>query len=229
MKTIISIALVTLVSLNLCAQEIEPARQQPKFSFGFAPLSLLFNKTRFELETGVGKKSPVMISVSPIFYSGTTQMYSNTRHIKPDNSEADYSSDLVSGMGGEMGIKFMKVLDPFHLSMIYYGFGVGYHKINLSYQDYDFQPYQEDGLTYYNYQLGDVREDIQRTNVFGLLGGRTYAGNRIYFDLSIGLGYQKSNIKSSAFQPRDHESSIFGFGYTGFCYKAVLSVGFSLF
>ncbi len=229
-KLVLSGLLVACVLFGQGQQVLQPLKStQPKFSAGFSPISLLFNKIRFELETGIGKQKPILLALSPIIYSGTTTSYMGTRGLQPDNQKGEFSPDQVSGFGAEAMLKFAKPLDPFELRMLYWGFGMGYHQINLEFEDFNFEPFNEDNLTYYSYQLADQTETIKRVDVFGLVGGRLYANNFFFFDACMGISYQNATVSSSLTVPRDQNSDPFRPGYSGLNYRFVLTAGISIF
>lgn len=221
--------LVLTVVVNAQKQDSTATSYCPKFSIGFSPMGIAINRIRFELETGVNKKSPILLSVAPIIYSGTTSQYNNTRNIPPDNSKNSYSTDNVGGVGGELMAKFTRITDPIRIKMIYGGVGLGYHNINLTFEDYNWTPYQQDGLEYYSYNLGPQEETIKRVDVFGVFGGRIYVNKAFYLDGNVGLMYQKSSISSTLLVNRDHLNGPLDYGYTGLNYRFNFTVGISLF
>lgn len=205
----------------------------PKFSVGFSPLSLPLGKVRFDLETGIGKQNPILISIAPIAYIGSTSIYSDTRNLTPeDQKNRDYTTDNLSGFGTEFGIKFSKAVQEDNLILMYVGAGAGLHNIKLDYLDYDWRAYTaDDGLEYYHYEMGPEKETIKRTDIFGMVGTRIYANKFVFFDGNVGIVYQNSEITttSSNTELRPHRNGPIELGYTGMNLRANFSIGFSIF
>ncbi len=230
MKKLIYSFLLSLIAISATAQDDSTISVTPKFSFGFSPLAMLLGKARFDFETGFKQnRNPILLSVSPIIYSGSTAMYRDTRSNGPDNERIYNSNDEVSGTGVELQLKITKVVDPRELFMVFAGVGMGYHNINLKFQDYTWNQYQEEGLTYYQYTLGDQSEKIQRFDIFANLGLRTYINRFFYFEASAGFSSQNPTITSSLYQTRRHDNGAIDYGYSGINVRGNIAIGFSLF
>ncbi|MES2628065.1 MAG: hypothetical protein V4616_03765 [Bacteroidota bacterium] len=227
-KALLSLILGCISMFSFAQQDSSFLNTAPKFSFGFSPLSVFFSKVKLDFETGFQSKNPMLLSLSPVIYTGETYIYSNTRNIGPDN-ERTSNGDLVSGFGAEAQLKMARVIDADNLFMLYGGVGLGYHDISLKFTDFGWSTYREDGLEYYEYGIGDEKERIKRVDVFVNLGLRAYVNRRIYFDLSAGFVYQNSTITTTQSFSRPHRSGILDFGNQGANLRGNFAVGFSIF
>ncbi len=202
----------------------------PRLSFGFSPFSLTVNRLRLEAETGINGNLPMLFSIAPIFYTGTTTLYANSRQQPINSTQSNKSNfDKVSGIGAELGLKMFMATDELQYRFLYWGAGIGIHSIRLDFEDYNWEVSQENGLNYYNYFQAPQVEKIKRTDLFCMIGGRIYASNLIYFDGSIGVQYQHTSISSTQYVVRNHYNGPLDFGYKGGNLRMNFTLGFSLF
>ncbi len=232
-KIIASFLLVTCVASGYAQVLVDTTMGTenftPKFSIGFSPLAIAFSKARLDLETGFGKQSPILLSVSPIFYTGNTDIYAGSRNVSASDTKNASTTDQISGMGAEIQLKFTRIVNYEQLTLIYAGIGVGFHNIKFEFEDYGWEPYEKDGLQYYRYDLGPQKETVKRTDVFGMIGGRAYVNKFLYFDGNVGMVFQNSDITSTQSVIRPHLNGPIDFGYTGVNLKVNFTVGVSLF
>lgn len=232
--TLISICALLAFSVSRAQQaapQPAPSEQRPlvaKFSGGMSPFGIFNNRIKIDLEHGIPGKS-ILLCLNPTFYTGYTDIYTDTRSLDTNGKLADFGDDQVSGFGGEAMVKFVRTLNTRRLTQVYGGIGLGYHKVNLKFMDYSWASFEEGGLRYYRYALGEQEENIKRIEGIACFGMKVYAGNFFYFDSSIGLLVQKSNITSTLPVVRKHYQGVMDFGNTGTNLRFTFTMGVSLF
>lgn len=222
-----------LVILLLFAAGMREAHAQeeaiPAFSLSFSPLSLFLNTVRMEAEYSPAKGSPLLIAISPAIYTGSTTLYRNTRNVPPGQFNSAYDKDRLGGAGAEASIRYVKKTDDPAVRFAYGGIGIGYHHISLAYNDYSWESFTEDGLTYYHFVAGQRQEVISRIDLALIAGLRVYNGRFLFFDFQSGVNYRIPAITTDNGMQRKRPGTFFDYGYKGLLFRFNFAIGFSFF
>lgn len=195
------------------------------FSVGWDPFKLIDNAFWFSFERPIGgADSYHHLRLSPIIYVGHTRLYEDERNYQSLNlSNTDLrfenfnDSDEVSGFGLEAWYAYEFSRNELGKSSLFSWFvvaGVGYHRINLQYEDVQWQTYTlDDGLTAYRLDQGIFQDDIDRLDLSLLLSARVRF-SPIDIDLFFGMARRHSQI-SSGIGPSERHDQINSHGHAG--------------
>ena len=100
-----------------------------------------------------------------------------------------------------------------------------YNWYNVEYAAYNFYPYIEDGLTFYDYTWTDIHQTFHKLGLQVAIGVRSKFERWIFAEPYAGLGY------TCSFYNQDKQSfneTMFGYGYQGFYLTAGIKLGLNL-
>ena len=213
-------------------------RQQPDTllryripSVAIAPQYLIMQAIRVDVEKPLVWGQHIhRLTFSPYLYAGKDapqyrQEGVSWGAIPPD----DYGKTKVSGFGLEVLDKYGLQLSNQRPSSVYLAVGAGYHRIRLDYLAYVPVPFMEEGTQLFRYEFADQQEQINRLDVIGLIGLKSYARrNILVFDFFAGPVLKNSWISPSAGSPNQHDE-ITDHGYHGVTYRVGMTIGVLLF
>ena len=224
----------TIVLLWIMSQAVSSWAQDSLWlgqpSVALVPQYLIQQAIRIDVERSLGQNAAQRLTLSPYLYAGKTAQYEQSINL-PSGQETpdDYNQTRVSGWGIEVLLKRPLRSANRKSSNIYLAYGAGYHRINLTFQAYAPVPFIEDGLTLYQFAFSEQEESIQRLDVIGLVGLKSYTRRKlVFFDFFAGPVLKKSWINRPAEISLDHDN-IFAHGFEGVTYRVGASVGVMLF
>ena len=224
----------TIVLLWIMSQAVSSWAQDSLWlgqpSVALVPQYLIQQAIRIDVERSLGQNAINRLTLSPYLYAGKTARYEQSINL-PSGQETpdDHNQTRVSGWGAEVLIKRPLRSANRASSNIYLAYGAGYHRINLAYQAYAPVPFVEDNLTLYQFGFSEQEENIQRLDVIGLVGLKSYTQRKlVFFDFFAGPVLKKSRINHAAGISLDHDN-IFAHGFDGVTYRVGASVGVMLF
>jgi len=220
MKKILILLSVLLFMTSVSAQILIPENvpeklphQEKRFTIAAQPLYIFNNAVRLDFEMRI-KNTPSWIQISPVGYL--------MPNINDDNTEYwTFSGDGLSSLrGGGLELNYKYFFN--RIESLYVAAGGSYTHYNIGYSDYFMDKYTEDGLVYYIYKYGDIK---QRINKWGL---NTYFGYQIpkpgfLFDMFVGLGYRYSHKNNAV--GRQFDDSMLSFGYSGPIFMTGVRIG----
>jgi hypothetical protein len=221
-KTVIllsAILFVTSLSAQIQIPENVPEKlphQTKRFTVATQPLYIFNNAIRLDFEMRI-KNTPSWIQISPVGYLLPALNEDNTEYWTFSGEELS----SLRGGGLELNYKyFFNKKESFYVAA-----GGSYTHYNIGYSDYYMDKYIEDGLVYYMYKYGDMKQQI---NKWGL---NTYIGYQIptptfLFDMFVGLGYRYSHKNNDV--GNQFDGSMISFGYTGAVFLTGVRFGVKL-
>jgi hypothetical protein len=129
-----------------------------------------------------------------------------------------YNTDRVYGGSLELGYKYF----PFETDIFYISGSLAYWHFGVSYKDYVFVSYVEDGLTKQYPSWESQRANFDRLEAVGRAVIQTPLRRRLFADFSLGLGYRYGFYDAAKPYAADHA---FNLGYRGITFPASFRVG----
>lgn len=157
-----------------------------------------------------------------------------TGHFIPDYSERGYyydvnewktlysGSDRFSELSG-MGIDFT-YKRTFWEDKLYCGAGFGYHYFDVLYWREEYEPFIEDGLTFYEYRQGYRSQYFNKINPFLTIGIRTPLHKGFFIEGFLSPGYTYSFYDKNR---KSFDSTMFSFGHRGFSLGVGARIGWA--
>ena len=215
---IFSICCLMLTIIGTCslkAQTNSAEDNSEKYIIAVQPFLLMNGGLRVDFETRLkNPKSWLQVSLTgyrlPYYNDDEWGGWENF------NSDFDLFRELKGlGIGG--AYKYLLYKDIFYASA-----GLSYTYFEVTYQGGYYNPYQEDGLTFYEYSRTDRRQYFNKLYSNICVGLQTYLSNALYGDAYIGLGYSYSfyDKEKAAF-----DDSIFGYGRRGLTVAGGVRIG----
>ena len=130
--------------------------------------------------------------------------------------------DRISGLSG-LGIGTTHKYYFFQRYMVNTAFS--YNWYNVEYAAYNFYPYMEDGLTFYDYKWANTHQAFHKLRLHVAIGVRSKFKHAIFMETYLGLGYAYSFYNQDK---RAFNDTMFGYGYRGFYSTVGIKLGLNL-
>ena len=134
------------------------------------------------------------------------------------NSDFDYISGL-SGLGIGATYKYY-FFRNFRVNT-----ALSYNWYNVGYEGYEFYPYTEDGLTFYDYKWANIHQPFHKLRLHVALGVRSTFERVFFAEPYVGIGYTYSFYDENK---RAYDETVFGYGHRGLYVLAGIKLGFNL-
>ena len=108
-------------------------------------------------------------------------------------------------------------------SQLYWQAGIGYTFSRVKYLKYDYYPYIEDGLQFYEYLGKDIKKNFHKISPNINIGIQSSISGWVFIDIFIGLSYNHA-----FYNGREVFSDYRGFGYRGISYNGGINIGIPL-
>lgn len=198
------------------------------FSINIVPQYLIIGGIRADLEFKLTDKISAFGGIQ--YYSGTVNTSgSETRTVNATSSNVDQSkraNDKLEGNGWNAGMKYYFKKDKDY--NYYLGADFTYNKFDLTIKEYDYFPYVQDGLTFYEYRLGDIYTDSKQVG-YHLSAGATTTYKRFVANGWIGIGYVETQLSKDFNKYRKYNTFSGQYAYQGLMPYFGLKLGFLLF
>ena len=102
---------------------------------------------------------------------------------------------------------------------------ISYTRYNVENTAYDYVPYREDGLTFYEYALIYKKQTFRKLTTQITLSGRSSFKYLLFMEYYTGLGYAYSFYDEN--KPHFDET-MFGYGYRGYYFTLGIKIGVNL-
>ncbi len=199
-----------------------------KFSFHIHPQFLLINGIKADVEY---KLFPNLhIYAGGQHYSGLTNRNGN-KSVTDVSATTTYdqtkrANDEINGSGFNIGAKYYFINTS--REHFFAGSEFSYNQYNFKLNDYGYFPYQDDGLTFYEFRLGQyAAQGNQSTGSFYL--GVTGNEGRFVVNLWVGASYIYTNTDSKLKELREFNKLYWDYAYKGIAPLLGFKVGFLLF
>ncbi len=209
-KRLVTLCLLLFCSMGLFAQKTDSLRCGTDYSVAFEPVFGFNNCFKFDLEA-----KPMAhnfgFELTPEIYTG--------QHI------LNHTADDISGFGIGIYQKYYVPGDDKHPVMISYG--ATYRRINVSYHDEGFIPYQQNGLDFYQYKnFTDVLKNQSLQLGFTANVRLVYAEQFFSLDVYSGGAYKFAKQQSTYPGYRNYNAQMYDYGYKGFTFLLGFKLGF---
>lgn len=199
-----------------------------KLSINITPQYLFIAGIRADLEYKLTNKINVFAGMQ--YYTGTINTSGNeSRDINATSSNVDQSkraNDNLEGNGWNTGIKYYFLEDQEY--NYYLGADLTYNKFNITIKEYDYFPYVEDGLTFYEYRLGNIETDSKQFGYY-ITAGATTTIKRFVANGWIGFGYTETALSKDFNKFRKYNSFFGQYAYQGYAPYLGFKIGYLLF
>lgn len=212
MKQILWMAMVSWIGLQSAVAQSQGIREekQRNYTIGLHPSLFIDGGLSLEVEKRLGDTKKWLgvrlTGYSLPYEEPSPHYYWGSREWQTIQSGGEYFN-RQSGVGLRLSYKQF-----FHKEMLYWGGGLNYSYFDITYQSEGYEPFEEDGLTFYRYRAGDTRQYFNKLNPFLSFGIQSPLRKRFFIDGFLTLGYSHSFYKSDR---KAFDDTIFGFGYRG--------------
>lgn len=185
-----------------------------KHTITWQPTSLINGGLRFDYEQRIKGRHWARIAPTVYIFPGTDSDY-----WYDDYGKGVYAT-RNAGFGLDMAYKYYIN----RLEIVYCLGGINYHYNHVDYEQYDYVPFVEDGLTKYRYTKADKCQNFNRVGALACIGIQTPQRIGFYIDTYMGIGY------CYTFYDKDKarfDDSVFGYGYRGFHFTGGFRIGFA--
>jgi hypothetical protein len=217
-------ALLSICFLNLYSQKSDSLR----LSINIVPQYLIINGIRSDFEYKLNQKTNVFAGMQ--YYDGTAnQNGAESADIPKSNTTADLSkrnNDKVNGLGWNAGAKYYFQQSP--TENYYIGVEAIYNNYNFKLKDYDYFPYVDDGLTFYEYRLGDIDANVSQM-AYNVTSGITVTKKRLVLNAWLGVGYTQRKTSESFTKYRKYDGNAWNYAYQYWTPQCGFKIGFLLF
>jgi hypothetical protein len=194
-------------------------------SFNIIPQYLIISGIRGDLEYKLTNKINVFVGMQ--YYSGTINTAgSETKDLNATIDQSKRANDKLKGNGWNTGIKYYYSKDNNY--NYYIGADLTYNKFNIIIKDYDYFPFVDDGLTFYEYRLGDIETDSKQFG-YNVNVGATSSFKRFVINGWIGVGYTETQLSKNFNKYRKFNSYYGQYAYQGFAPYLGFKIGYFLF
>ncbi len=178
----------------------------PKYTIAWQPFHMFDGKLKLDFEKQLNSpKNWLQISLSGSYLSMKAPLYNSYSWSTFQSNFDDFSK--LNGFGG--GIAYKSI---FYSTCFYYSIGVNYAHNRVRYYDYDYFPYIEDDLSFYEYRKNLQRQIFNKLSTSICLGIQSNLNRTFFFDVYLGFGYSHSFYDESK---RAFDDESLGFGYRG--------------
>lgn len=208
---------------RLQAQTTEEKTAQ--YAISFEPNHLLNGGLRLNLEKKIRANDWMELNMTG-YYLPNRSIQSNHDYswwwngddYSTSNADFGYISGLSGlGIGGTYKHYFFF---PFSINT-----ALSYNWYNVEYMGYDFYPYTEDGLTFYDSKWANVHQPFHKLAMHVALGIRSSVERPFFVECYAGLGGAYSFYDENK---RNYNQTMFGYGYRGFYLTMGVKLGFNL-
>ncbi len=201
----------------------EKTKLYPKYTFAVQPLYLINGGLRFDFEQQLqSQKEWLQYSIMGYYYQPKTydNYYNGYSYFRWEPFYSDFDSfSAFKGVGAGLAYKY------FLPRFFYISPGVNYSYFNVAYKEYAFSPYNEDGLTFYEYGYMPFEQNFHKLKSEVTVGIQSTLRKLIFVNVYAGFGYTYSFFDENK---AAMNNSIFSFGYRGLTLTAGFRVGITL-
>lgn len=219
MKTYIKLFLL-LFSIGFTTNSIAQEKTQsdyPRYTIAVQPFYLLNGGLRVDFEKQLGNSKRWLQANISGFYLPHKDESSSTWETM--NSDYDPFCKL-NGLG--IGFAYKSF---FYRPSLYYSAGVSYTHYRVTYSDFDYFEFEEDGLKYYEYFQADHRQIFNKLTASLCLGIQSDVRKKMFFDTYLGIGFSHSFYDD---RKRNYNDNVLGYGYRGFHVTGGVRIGFGI-
>jgi hypothetical protein len=173
----------------------------PNYTLSFVPQYLFKNGLRMDLELKLKKENQWLQIAPQVYY-----------HEAIDDYWYDYSFEKLGGVGLDLHHKIYLSTNKIAHGP-YLSYGMVYQHFAVRHNDYIWVPYEESGLTYYDYTSKTLTGTIHKGGINLLFGYQVHPFDRLLLDVYLGMGIRKS-FPSESMEDR-FNSSIIDYNYSG--------------
>lgn len=201
-----------------------------KTTFTFNPLMWFANGANIQVNIVNGPRSALNFDAT--MFTGTINN-NGDRNVTltnyNQNSDARRAVDKINGFGFGFAYKYYFYMNEYSkgAERFYGSLGYQFHSNKITFNDYDYYSFRQDGVLFYSYDLIELRGNVIQQGINVLVGAEKIESG-FTFGLSAGLGYRTSAQSEKVKQFRNYKSNFFDFAYEGFLPVIMLNFGISI-
>jgi hypothetical protein len=143
--------------------------------------------------------------------------YEEGGHVTSNSDFTRFSGLNGFGIGGTYKYYFH--------STCFVSTNASYSYYDVEYPDWDYYPYKEDGLTFYEYELNSKHQNFNKLSGNVCIGVRSFFRHTFVLEFYGGVGYAYSFYNENK---KSYDETVFGFGRRGFHPVFGMKVGFNI-
>ena len=219
------------VILFLCAgcfsnEAQAQTEEKARYAVSVEPFHLMNGGLRLNIEKRLRPDNWVELNLTG--YSLPHRNMRPTRYGWEDNGYWTSNSDFES-ISGLSGLGIGGTYKHYFAPSFMINTALSYNWYNVGYSDtvYDFYPYTEDGLTFYDYKWTHIstHQNFRKLAAHVALGVRSSFQRLIFIEYYGGMGYAHSFYDTNK---RSYNETMFGYGYRGVYWTLGVKLGFNL-
>jgi len=201
----------------LFAQYTKEYENSRNLKIGLVPHYLIFRGIRFDFE----KK---MIEGKSIIFA--PQIYYRNRKVE-DIAKIENENYFKTLYGAGVDVYQKHYFKATNITYCYYAYGLSYNYFDLTFNEYSWKTYTENGIEFQKWEISNINEQIHRGGINFIIGIDNDIYDIFYFDVYIGLGlkysYPITNTKqvSSKF-----DAFMTNYAYSGTVFTSGIKIGF---
>jgi hypothetical protein len=199
-----------------------------RLSINIVPQYLIIAGIRTDVEYMLTDKVNIFAGMQ--YYSGTINTSGiETREANATSSNVDQSkraNDKLEGNGWNAGIKYYFLKEQAY--NYYLGADFIHNKFDISIKEYGYFPYVDDGLTFYEYRLGNIETDSKQYG-YNVSAGLTTTHKKFVVNGWVGFGYTETQLSKDFNKFRKYNSYSGQYAYQGFAPYLGFKIGYLLF
>ena len=178
---------------------------------GWYPQLMFIRGLRADVDIHLGKSKSWLV-IAPQYF--LANRHNNTFYESYDDYNSSNAYKKLEGYGLEIGHRIY-VTNNLMPEGVYLSYGIMYNHYDLTYEDESWGQIEYVDLDAITYGLFEHNTHIDKLGPNILIGYQKKVLDRIYVDIFCGGGMRYSIIKTSSLLPRNFDSDLFQFGYTG--------------
>lgn len=197
------------------------------FSINIHPQFLFLNGIKSDLEYKF--KSNFNVFGGFQYYTGKTNISGEKSKKNTNGSTADQTkraNDQIEGLGFNIGAKYY-ISDNNNFNKFYLGVEISQTEYTYQLNDYDYFAYVDDGLTFYEYKLGEIEAKSKQV-ISSFFVGQTLEKGRFLVNGWIGISYINSTSSQNLNTLRNYNEYLWDYNYKGFSPLLGFKIGYSL-
>jgi hypothetical protein len=203
--------------------QAQTEKAAPKYAISAEPFYLINGGLRLNMEKKLQSNDWVELNLTGYWLPHSDILPNSYRwedrggYLIPN---ADFNR--ISGLSGlGIGATYKHYLSSFFLVNP----AISYTWYNVENAAYDFLPYKEDGLTFYDYVWTYTNQPFHKLSMQVTLGFRTSPKHLFFLENYLGLGYAHSFYDKNK---SNYTETMFGYGYRGPYLTLGVKLGFNL-
>jgi hypothetical protein len=198
-------------------------KKTARYAISFEPNHLLNGGLRLNIEKKIHPTDWIELNLTG-YYLARNGGKSNNYWLWASNGYYISNSHFES-ISGLSGLGIGSTYKHYFPSSIIINTALSYNRYNVEYPGFDFIPYKEDGLTFFEYRRANVHQPFHKLAAHVALGARSTFERLFFVEGYAGLGVAYSFYDENK---RNYNETMFGYGYRGIYLTIGIKLGFNI-